>query len=54
VALLLGPLALQIPSFAVGRVRVDEIGKEKLGEVKGVACNDSKKVLEVRRIIQQG
>jgi hypothetical protein len=54
VALLLGPLTLHILSFAVGRVRVDEIGKEKLGEVKRVACNDSKRVLEVRRIIQQG
>jgi hypothetical protein len=28
-------LALQIPSFAIGRVRVDEIEKEELGEVKG-------------------
>jgi hypothetical protein len=32
---LLWPLALQIPSFAVGRVGVDEIEKGKLGEVKG-------------------
>jgi hypothetical protein len=29
------PLALQISSFTIGRVRVDEIEKEKLGEVKG-------------------
>jgi hypothetical protein len=29
------PLALQIPSFAIGRVRVDEIEKEELREVKG-------------------
>jgi hypothetical protein len=29
------PLTLQIPSFAIGRVRVDEIEKEELGEVKG-------------------
>jgi hypothetical protein len=29
------PLALQIPSFAIGRVRVDEIEKEEQGEVKG-------------------
>jgi hypothetical protein len=29
------PLALQIPSFAIERVRVDKIEKEKLGEVKG-------------------
>jgi hypothetical protein len=28
------PLALQILSFAIGRVRVDEIEKEELGEVK--------------------
>jgi hypothetical protein len=28
-------LALQISSFAIGRVRVDEIEKEELGEVKG-------------------
>jgi hypothetical protein len=32
--LLLWSLALQIPSFATGRVGVDEIEKEKLGEVK--------------------
>jgi hypothetical protein len=31
---LLSPLALQISSFAFGRVRVDEIEKEELGEVK--------------------
>jgi hypothetical protein len=29
------PLALQISSFAIERVRVDEIEKEELGEVKG-------------------
>jgi hypothetical protein len=29
------PLALQIPSFAIERVRADEIEKEELGEVKG-------------------
>jgi hypothetical protein len=29
------PLALQILSFTIGRVRVDEIEKEELGEVKG-------------------
>jgi hypothetical protein len=29
------PLVLQIPSFAIGRVRVDEIEKEELGEIKG-------------------
>jgi hypothetical protein len=29
------PLVLQIPSFAIGRVRVDEIKKEELGEMKG-------------------
>jgi hypothetical protein len=29
------PLALQILSFAIERVRVDEIEKEELGEVKG-------------------
>jgi hypothetical protein len=28
-------LALQISSFAIRRVRVDEIEKEKLGDVKG-------------------
>jgi hypothetical protein len=28
-------LALQILSFTIGRVRVDEIEKEELGEVKG-------------------
>jgi hypothetical protein len=32
--LLLWSLALQILSFAIGRVGVDEIEKEKLGEVK--------------------
>jgi hypothetical protein len=51
VALLFGPLVLQILSFAVGRVRVDEIGNKRLGKVKRVACNDNKRVLEVRRII---
>jgi hypothetical protein len=29
------PLALQISSFTIGIVRVDEIEKEELGEVKG-------------------
>jgi hypothetical protein len=29
------PLVLQISSFAIRRVRVDEIEKEELGEVKG-------------------
>jgi hypothetical protein len=29
------PLALQISSFTIGRVRVDEIEKEEPGEVKG-------------------
>jgi hypothetical protein len=29
------PLVLQILSFSIGRVRVDEIEKEELGEVKG-------------------
>jgi hypothetical protein len=33
--LLLWSLALQILSFVIGRVGVDEIEKEKLGEVKG-------------------
>jgi hypothetical protein len=33
--LLLWPLALQILSFAIKRVSVDEIEKGKLGEVKG-------------------
>jgi hypothetical protein len=33
--LLLWSLMLQILSFASGRVKVDEIEKEKLGEVKG-------------------
>jgi hypothetical protein len=33
--LLSWPLSLQVLSFAIGRVRVDEIEKEKLGEVKG-------------------
>jgi hypothetical protein len=28
------PLALQISFFTIGRVRVDEIEKEELGEVK--------------------
>jgi hypothetical protein len=29
------PLVLQISSFTIGRVRVDEIEKEELGELKG-------------------
>jgi hypothetical protein len=33
--LLLWLLVLQTPSFAVGRVGIDEIKKGKLGEVKG-------------------
>jgi hypothetical protein len=33
--LLLWPSALQIPSFAIGRVGIDETEKEKLGEMKG-------------------
>jgi hypothetical protein len=33
--LLLWSLALQIPPFAIRRVGVDEIEKEKLGEVEG-------------------
>jgi hypothetical protein len=37
------PLALQILSFAIRRIRVDEIEKEELGEVKGIACNNSKR-----------
>jgi hypothetical protein len=35
VLLLLWSLALHIPSFAIERVSVDEIEKEKLGDVKG-------------------
>jgi hypothetical protein len=35
VLLLLWSLALQIPSFAIGRARIDEIEREILGEVKG-------------------
>jgi hypothetical protein len=30
-----GFMALQISTFTIGRVRVEEIEKEKLGEVKG-------------------
>jgi hypothetical protein len=33
--LLLWPLALQISSFTIERVRVDEIDKGKAGEVEG-------------------
>jgi hypothetical protein len=33
--LLLWPLALQNPSFAIGRVGFDEIEKYRLGEVEG-------------------
>jgi hypothetical protein len=40
--LLLWPLALQILSFAIGRVGVDEIEKEKPGGER-IACNDSKR-----------
>jgi hypothetical protein len=35
---------LQIPSFAIGRVGVDEIEKEKQGEVKGYHATISKGV----------
>jgi hypothetical protein len=35
-------LALQILSFAIGRVGVDEIEKEKPGGER-IACNDSKR-----------
>jgi hypothetical protein len=52
--LLLWSLVLQIPSFAIGRVRVGEIDKRKARRGERIACNSSKKVLEVRRIIQQG
>jgi hypothetical protein len=38
------PLVLQIPSFAIERVRVDEIEKEKLGEVKGYHATVAKGV----------
>jgi hypothetical protein len=31
---------LQIPSFAIGRVRVDEIEKEKPGGGERISCND--------------
>jgi hypothetical protein len=31
---------LQIPSFAIGRVRVDEIEKEKPDGGERIACND--------------
>jgi hypothetical protein len=34
---------LQILSFAIGRVRVDEIEKEKLGRGERIACNDIKR-----------
>jgi hypothetical protein len=34
-ALFLWPLALQIPSFAIERVRVDDIRRERMREVKG-------------------
>jgi hypothetical protein len=34
---------LQILSFAIGRVRVDEIEKEKLGGGERIACNDIKR-----------
>jgi hypothetical protein len=44
---------LKILSFVIGRVRFDEIGNKGKGGL-GIACNGSKKLLEVRRIIQQG
>jgi hypothetical protein len=34
---------LQILSFAIGRVRVDEIEKEKPGRGEKIACNDIEK-----------
>jgi hypothetical protein len=43
VLLLLWSLVLQIPSFAIGRVRVDEIEKEKSGGGERIACNDIKR-----------
>jgi hypothetical protein len=36
-------LVLQIPSFAIGRVRVDEIEKEKPGGGERIACNNIKR-----------
>jgi hypothetical protein len=41
--LLLWSLVLQIPSFSIGRVRVDEIEKEKPGGGETIACNDIKR-----------
>jgi hypothetical protein len=41
--LLLWSLVLQIPSFAIERVRVDEIEKEKPGGGERIACNDIKR-----------
>jgi hypothetical protein len=41
--LLLWSLVLQIPSFAIKRVRVDEIEKEKPGGGERIACNDIKR-----------
>jgi hypothetical protein len=50
-ALLLSwPLALQILSFAIGRVRVDEIEKRNARGAERIACNGT----WLRRIIQQG
>jgi hypothetical protein len=36
------PLALQISSFTIERVRVDEIEKEELGEMKGLHATVAK------------
>jgi hypothetical protein len=41
--LLLWSLVLQIPSFAIGRVGVDEIEKEKTRRGERIACNDIKR-----------
>jgi hypothetical protein len=41
--LLLWPLVLQILSFAIGRVRMDEIEKEKPGGGEKIAWNDIKR-----------
>jgi hypothetical protein len=38
------PLALQISSFTIERVRVDEIEKEELGEMKGLHATVAKYV----------
>jgi hypothetical protein len=41
--LLLWSLALQISSFAIERVGIDEIEKRKTRGGEGIACNDSKR-----------